>query len=314
MSFSNDVRNELARLMPGKSCCCKSELAALVNSNGSLEDTEKDSILLKVTAENAATARKIFLLLKESYKLPSRVQVEKSKRFKKSRRYEVNTYFKQNEKWIIDELIFSSKDFKAASRIKSGSIKNNCCKRAFLRGVFLSRGFINRPEGEYHLEIAFSSEYLLKLVQNLLLNYDVQARSIERKHHLGLYIKESEKIADFLRIAGANQALLEFENVRIIKSMRNSVNRQVNCETANLAKTVDASIRQVDLIEKLIKENRLQSLSPQLKELAMLRINFPDNSLKELGLMLDPPLSKSGVAYRMRKLEALAETVLSNTK
>lgn len=314
MSFSNDVRNELARLMPEKECCCKFELAALLNSNGSLEDREKDGILLKVTAENAATARKIFLLLKESYQLQSRVQVEKSKRFKKNRCYEVNTYFQQDDLWILEELNFSGKDFKTGLRIKQVSIKNNCCKRAFLRGVFLSRGFINRPEGNYHLEIVFNNSRLLKFVQKLLGSFDVQARSIERKHHLLLYIKESEKIVDFLRVVGANKALLEFENVRIIKSMRNSVNRQVNCETANLAKTVDASIRQVALINRLIRENRLQNLSPQLKELAMLRITFPDNSLKELGLMLDPPLSKSGVAYRMRKLEDLAEEVLSNTK
>lgn len=310
MSFSNDVRNELARLIPEKECCCKSELAALLNSNGSMEDRQNYSIL-KVMVENAATARKIIYLLKENYQLHSRVQIEKSKRFNKNRRYEVNTHFQQDELWILDDLNFNSQD-RTVSRIKQASIKNNCCKRAFLRGVFLSRGFINRPEGDYHLEIVFNNECLLRFVQKLLNTYDVQTRSVERRHHLGLYIKESEKIVDFLRVVGANQALLEFENVRIIKSMRNSVNRQVNCETANLAKTVDASIRQVELINRLIREKRLQGLSPQLQELAMLRISFPDNSLKELGLMLDPPLSKSGVAYRMRKLEKLAEEVMSN--
>ncbi|MPN40483.1 putative sporulation transcription regulator WhiA [bioreactor metagenome] len=138
----------------------------------------------------------------------------------------------------------------------------------------------------------------------------LEARISERKNSLLLYIKESEKIVDFLRLVEASKALLDFENVRIVKSMRNQVNRQVNCETANLAKTVDASVRQVEMIEKLLDKIGVKGLPPNLRDLAMLRLDYPDSTFKEMGVMLDPPLTKSGVAYRMKKLEGFAATIL----
>ncbi|MGE5389815.1 MAG: DNA-binding protein WhiA [Deltaproteobacteria bacterium] len=305
MSFSNDVRNELARVMPEKDCCRKAELSALLASSARWLDADDGGIDLIVQAENAATARKIYKLLKDAYGLHAAVGSEIKKYFGKSHVYEVSAHIDQKNRWIQQELKAFPRD--QGKPGTSSLLGKSCCKRSYLRGIFLSRGFVNRPEGDYHLEITFNDALLAAEIQKLLARFELHAHSFERKNNIVVYIKESEKIADFLRVVGASNALLDFENVRIIKSMRNNVNRQVNCETANLAKTIDASLRQTDLIEGLIARGGLESLPPNLRELALLRIDYPDNSLQELGEMLKVPLSKSGVAYRMRKLERLAE-------
>ncbi|MDD2585934.1 MAG: DNA-binding protein WhiA [Syntrophomonadaceae bacterium] len=312
MSFSNDVRNELARVMPEKECCAKAELSALLAVSGIFLHKGSRESIFTTTIENAATARKIFKLIKQTYHLQSSVRMGTRRRFQKSRVYEVNTFLEQAGLQALQELNIIDSNLKIKHEIPRSLTSKTCCKRAYIRGIFLNRGFVNRPEGTYHLEIIFNQGKLAGEVQKMLETFNLQARIIERKNNLVLYLKESEQIVDFLRVVGANNALLDFENVRILKSMRNHVNRQVNCETANLSKTIDASIRQIELIKNLIKDNGWDNLSPELKELATLRINYPDSTLKELGTMLNPPLSKSGVAYRMRKLEKMAEELGNN--
>lgn len=307
MSFSNDVRNELARIIPEKLCCQKAELAAILMLRADLVQKPNRELYLITTVENAAPARKIYRLLKQAYGLSSTVRVQEKKRFKKSRIYVVETPLDNPAGDVLrNELI----DTNSPRQVKWPMIRKNCCKRAYLRGIFICRGFVNRPEGNYHLEIILNDSRLVSDVQKIMQKLGVQARVSERKNSLLLYIKESEQIVDFLRIIEASKALLDFENVRIVKSMRNQVNRQVNCETANLAKTVDASVRQVEMIERLLDKIGVKGLPPNLRELAILRIDHPDSTFKEMGLMLDPPLTKSGVAYRMKKLESFADTIL----
>jgi len=309
MSFSNDVRNELARIIPEKTCCQKAELSALLMLRADLEQNQNGELCLTTAVENATPARKIYRLLKEAYGLSSAVRVEEKKRFKKSRLYMVETPIdKPDGEALLQDLGLTGKSSKR--QVNWPLISKNCCKRAYLRGIFTSRGFINRPEGNYHLELVLNDSRLVNDVQKIMQKLDVQARVSERKNSLLLYIKESEKIVDFLRIVEASKALLDFENVRIVKSMRNQVNRQVNCETANLAKTVDASVRQVEMIEKLLGKIGVKGLPANLRELAILRIDHPDSTFKEMGIMLDPPITKSGVAYRMKKLESFAATIL----
>jgi DNA-binding protein WhiA len=310
MSFSHDVRNELARIMPEKECCRKAELAALLASGTIVIGSGEDGCNLKVRVENAATARKIFKLLKESYGLQSTVRIENRKRFGKTKIYEVDTYFAADNLSILQELHLIEDNNNSKSQSSPHFTRKTCCKRSYLRGVFLSRGFVNRPENDYHLEIVLNDEKMATHVQKLLARFNIEGRIFERKSSLVLYVKESEKIGDFLRVVGANRALLEFENVRIIKSMRNTVNRQVNCETANLAKTIDASVRQIDLINRAREKAGWKNLPPQLEELALLRVDYPDYTLKELGELTNPPLSKPGVAYRMRRLEKMAEDII----
>lgn len=309
MSFATDVRNELARVLPERKCCQKAELAALLGLRTKLESGAGGSRTLRTTAESAATARKIYTLLKETYGLSSTVSVLEKKRFKKSRHYGVEVLLQPGEgQELLDDLGLN--DAAPRKAIRPALVNKNCCKRAYLRGIFINRGFINRPEGAYHLELVFSDTRLPGEVQKLMHRLGLDAKISERKNSLLIYLKESEKIVDFLRLVEASHALLAFENVRIVKSMRNQVNRQVNCETANLAKTVDASVRQVEMIEKLLAKVGLKGLPPSLRELALLRIEHPDSTFKEMGMLLDPPLTKSGVAYRMKKLETLAADLL----
>lgn len=309
MSFSNEVKNELARIIPEKECCIKAELSAFMAVNGTASETGGGDILLRAVAENAVTARKIYRLLKEAYQLQAAVKIIKQRRFNKQHIYEVESCLESDKLWIIRELNVALDQGKRKAESNRALLKKGCCRRAYLRGIFLSRGSVNRPELDYHLEIVVHERWLAGEIQELMDKFDLEARGIERKNYLVLYIKESEKIADFLRVVGASKALLDFENVRIIKSMRNEVNRQVNCETANMGKTIDASLRQIELINRLADSNGLEILPLQLRELAIARSTYPDYTLKELGAIMNPPLSKSGVAYRMRKLEKYIEDI-----
>jgi len=311
MSFSNDVRNELARIIPEKNCCQRAELSALLAWRAEIVREDEGNYFLTTYAENATPASKIYKLLKEAFGLASTVRMQKKKRFKKNRLYVVETHIDQGHAFLQDlEMTGDSLSFR--KQVNWSLLGKNCCKRAYLRGVFISRGFINRPEGDYHLEMVINDSRLAGDIQKIMLKLGLESRISERKNSLILYIKESEKIVDFLRIVEASKALLDFENVRIVKSMRNQVNRQVNCETANLAKTVDASVRQVEMIERLLNKTGISGLPFAFRNLAILRIDHPESTLKELGLMLEPPLTKSGVAYRMRKLEDYATEILGD--
>jgi len=310
MSFSNEVRNELAHIIPGKTCCQRAELAALLALRGDIMENEVGSQVLQVEAETAASARKVYRLLKDRCQLKPNVRMEERKRFKQTRFYVAEAQVDDKDLQLMEEMGLLGSGGMIKRDVDWTLLGKNCCKRAYLRGIFMCKGFINRPEGNYHLEIVLNDTRMAQDMKKILSKLDVEARIGERKNNLIVYIKDSEKIVDFLRVVEASKSLLDFENVRIIKSMRNQVNRQVNCETANLGKTIDASVRQVELIENLIEKLGINKIPHQFRDLAILRINHPDSTLKELGTMMNPPLTKSGVAYRMRKLETFAEETL----
>lgn len=313
MSFSNDVRKELSHVIPAKVCCQRAELAAILALRGEIVQKTDGPRTLLVEAENPSSARKVYRLLKERCQLQPTVKIEERRRFKQTRFYRAEAVVDDQGMNLIKELGFIDKEDRIKREVDWTLLGKNCCKRAYLRGVFLCKGFINRPEGNYHLEIVLHDNRMAQDIKKLLAKMGVEARVGERKNNLIVYIKDSERIVDFLRVIEASKSLLDFENVRIIKSMRNQVNRQVNCETANLGKTIDASVRQVELIENLIEKLGINKIPHQLRDLAVLRIDHPDSTLKELGSMMNPPLTKSGVAYRMRKLEAFAEENLCKT-
>lgn len=311
MSFSNEVRNELARIIPNKSCCQKAELAALLALRGEIIYKEDGSRNLLVEADNAASARKVYRLLKDNCKLQPNVRIVQRKRFKQTRFYLAQSQLNDSDIKMMEEMGLIDSEGNIRREVDWKMMGRSCCKRAYLRAVFMCKGFINRPEGNYHLEIVLNDNSMAHDIKKILAKLRVEARIGERKNNLIVYIKDSEKIVDFLRVIEASKALLDFENVRIIKSMRNQVNRQVNCETANLGKTIEASVRQVELIESLIARLGINRIPKQFRELAVLRIDHPDSTLKELGLLMTPPLTKSGVAYRMRKMERYAEEMMN---
>lgn len=314
MSFSNDTKNELARLIPDRECCQKAELAALLNFGGVFgSEHGKGKFVWSVSSENAAIARKVFKLVKVLFSAPVEVVAVTKKNFKKNKVYLVRGGRGAGEADMLQKLgVYSSRE-KRIERIPDSLLNRRCCKRSYLRGAFLARGSVNKPEGDYHLEIICLSAGLAQDLQRLMNKVGLEAKVSERKSGIVLYIKESEQIVDFLRIAGASSALLDFENVRIVKSVRNQVNRLVNCETANLEKTVEASLRQTETITRLIEKVGLQAIPAPIRDVAVLRLSHPDCSLKELGGLMEPPLTKSGVAYRMKRLEAMAEKILGKS-
>lgn len=306
-SYSIETENELARIFPAKRCCQVAELSALLRLNGQLELTGGSTKTLCIATDNAGIARKAFKLFKVLFEFPLTVIMETKRRFNTNRYYQVRANLDEQHISILNKLGLIDDDNRLIYGIKRGMVRKKCCKRAYLRGVFLARGSISNPGASYHLELVFPTYELAVSVQRLAESQGVGFRLTERKNTFLLYLKDSEQIVDFMRLMGANYALLEFENVRIYKSMRNQINRQVNCETANLEKTLEASWRQVENIRRLIERLTVDGLPEHLRELAVLRLDYPDSSLKELGEMMSPPLSKSGVAYRMRKLEELSD-------
>ncbi|GFZ94531.1 putative sporulation transcription regulator WhiA [Paenibacillus marchantiophytorum] len=305
VSFAATTKKELTLITESEACCEKAELSALIRMNGSVQLTNQ-RVVLDISTENAAIARRIYSLIKKAYKLHTELLVRKKMRLKKNNVYIVRVPGQVQE--LLSDLRIVSEGFIFTTGINKEIIRGNCCKRAYLRGAFMAGGSVNNPEGSsYHLEIASIYEEHCKALTQLANKFDLNARFIERKKGFVLYIKEGEKIIEFLSIIGAHQALLRFEDVRIMKDMRNSVNRIVNCETANLNKTIGAAVRQIENIRLLQREVGLDSLPEKLREVAEIRLQHPDLNLKEVGDMLKGSVSKSGVNHRLRKIDELAE-------
>ncbi|GKS12075.1 putative sporulation transcription regulator WhiA [Paenibacillus chitinolyticus] len=306
MSFAAQTKKELT-LIEAEDCCEKAELSALIRMNGSVQLTNQ-RVVLDISTENAAIARRIYSLLKKRYELHTELLVRKKMRLKKNNVYIVRVPNQVQE--LLSDLYIVSEGFQFTPGIDKSIVKTNCCRRAYLRGAFLAGGSVNNPEGSsYHLEIASMYEEHCQALCQLANTFDLNARCIERKKGFVFYIKEGERIIEFLSIIGAHQALLRFEDVRIMKDMRNSVNRIVNCETANLNKTIGAAVRQIDNIRLIEREVGLESLPEKLREVAEIRVKHPDLNLKEVGDMLKGGVSKSGVNHRLRKIDELADKI-----
>jgi DNA-binding protein WhiA len=192
-------------------------------------------------------------------------------------------------------------------RVSPQLVKSTSCRRAYIRGAFISGGSVSDPEKNYHLEFINTDRTLSEGLSKVIQSFGLHPKIIERKAHYIVYLKEGESIVDLLNIMGAHQSLLNMENLRIVKDMRNNVNRIVNCETANLSKTVNAAVKQVNDIKTIAHLKGLGYLSSQLEEVAVIRLKYEQASLKEIGQMLSPPVSKSGVNHRLRKISEIAE-------
>ncbi|GFR38467.1 putative sporulation transcription regulator WhiA [Insulibacter thermoxylanivorax] len=311
-SFAAQTKKELTLIETESACCERAELAALIRMIGTVQLTDK-RILLDISTENAAIARRIFTLVKKTFGVQSELLVRKKMRLKKNNVYIVRVPRKVQE--ILADLKIVSEGFVFQSGIDESLISKECDRRAYLRGAFLAGGSVNNPEGSsYHLEIATMYEDHCYALCELANRYRLNARCIERKKGYVLYLKEGEKIIDFLSVIGAHQALLKFEDVRIMRDMRNSVNRIVNCETANLNKTIGAAMRQIENIKLIDQEIGLENLPEKLREVAMVRLQHPDLNLKEVGELLKGNVSKSGVNHRLRKIDELANKVRNGLK
>ncbi|AEG61804.1 DNA-binding protein WhiA [Desulforamulus ruminis] len=312
MSFSAVTKDELARIIGTKKCCRVAELSALIKMDGSVQISGQKQLSLNIVTENAATARKIFKLVKSLFGLSTEVLVRRKVRLRKNNVYLVRIPPQPGVMEILKALGMVEGGFALSEEgIAEKLVTWDCCRRAYLRGAFLGGGSVNNPEGTYHLEIITDNLPHARDIAGLMQKFNLSAKVSPRKNWYVVYLKGSEQIVECLNHMGAHSALLDFENVRIYKDMRNQVNRLVNCETANLNKTVNAAVRQLDNIQYLADTIGLEKLPRSLREAAELRLQYPDASLKELGELWDPPVGKSGVNHRMRKLERLAEKVRS---
>ncbi|MFD1361635.1 DNA-binding protein WhiA [Lentibacillus salinarum] len=305
MSFASEIKKELTGVEVDN-CCQYAELAALIRMNGVISKSG-NVYTLDVQTENAAIARRIYTLVKSLYNFSSELLVRKKMKLRKNNIYIVR--LKEVVQKLLDELGIIQDSYTFHRTIPDKYWEKNCCKRAYLRGAFLAGGSINNPEtSSYHLEIFNSYQEHNDSLCELLNDFDLKARKLERKTGYITYLKEAEKITDLLNIIGAHNALFKFEDVRIVRDMRNSVNRLVNCETANLNKTIGAAFRQIENINFISETVGLESLPEKLREIAELRVQHQDISLKELGeLMSGGKISKSGVNHRLKKIDEFAE-------
>ncbi len=297
MSFAGEVKQELLE-QTGKSRHCQlAELAALFSSFGQVVIGEDGDYTIKFATENLTVWKKCYILVKKAFHIVPDLSIRGHHQFLLYILDDEDALAFMKEIQVLDSTRLAAEPL----------IRRQCCKRAFLRGIFLACGSVTDPHSRYHLELAVGSRDRAIRIQEIIGVFELEAKIIERKSGYVVYMKEGAAIVDFLNITGAHVALMEFENVRILKEMRNSINRQVNCETANIKKTVSAASRQTEDIRFIHDTIGFGNLSENLSQIARVRLENPEVTLKELGEKLDPPIGKSGVNHRLRKLSEIAE-------
>ncbi len=288
MSFSTEVKNELEKALPNSRHCQLAELAAIIHFGCSIQTDEEGKRSVVLQSENESVSRKYFTLLKKTFIIGTDV-----------------------EKVLQSVKVFDGD--KQIRVLQDGVspllLKNSCCKRAFLRGAFLCTGSMSDPQKSYHLEFVCDHEKQAQQIREVISSFELDAKIVKRKKYYVVYLKEGAGIVDLLNVMGAHLSLMNLENLRIEKEMRNSINRQVNCEAANITKTVNAASKQIEDILLLKQHYGLSNLPENLQEMAMVRLSHPESSLQELGGYLNPPVGKSGVNHRLRKLSEMADKI-----
>ncbi|MDB8850478.1 DNA-binding protein WhiA [Peptostreptococcus anaerobius] len=309
MSFSTDAKSELTRIKNEDFRLDRAELSAIVRMSGSIQLAGNMQLSLKITTELNAIARKVFKILKDSYNINTSITVNKNQMLKKTNSYVLTiTPEMGGGKLLVDlGIIDNERTFFPKNEISSRIVSEPDEAYAYLRGAFLGGGSINDPEKNYHMEFVSNSEDYAFELSDMINSMGFSSKIVTRKNYYVVYLKESEQISDLLTFIGAHKAMLSLQNIKIMKEMRNNVNRIVNCETANLSKTVDAAVKQVENILIIQKTIGIKKLPDNLQEIALLRLENEDISLKELGEMLNPPLGKSGVNHRFKKIEKIAD-------
>lgn len=309
MSFSDDVKHELAHLELEKKGVHQAELAALLRMAGSIL-ISSGKLAVKISVSHGDVARRVYRYIKEEYQFDSEIRV-KQNNLTKRKKYELfitpqsGVYDLLENLGILDKT--HSIKFKIADWIKA----DRDYERAYLRGIFLAGGSVNKPRAEYHLELRCEHKTHAEDIMEIMKDFELDPHLTEHKKKQVIYLKKYDDIATMLNLMGAYNSLLDLENAQVFKEIKNNVNRRVNFETANLDKTVKAAMEQIDDIELIEEEKGLDNLTESLREIAELRQENPYASLKELGEMLKPKLSKSGVYNRIRRIKKIAEKIRS---
>jgi DNA-binding protein WhiA len=319
MSFSKEVKEELSLQVSSARHCRLAELAAILSYEGRIIRSGS-KYYLKLQTENLVVARKYFTLIRKTFNINIDVSVKTTTNLNKNCIYTLiirntnavaqilqATKLPFSEMFRGENLLVGEKSSVEIGLANQLITQNACCKRAFIRGAFLSSGSMSNPKKAYHLEIVISDLEKAEQLRDMIQTFSVDAKIVIRKKNYVVYIKEGSQIVDLLNVMEAHVALMDLENVRILKEMRNSINRQVNCEAANISKTVIAASKQMDDIIYIRDNVGLGDLADGLEDIARMRIEYPEATLKELGAMLLPPIGKSGVNHRLRKLSMIAD-------
>ncbi len=308
MTFTSEVKKEISRLPTDRSLCPLAELAAFMRLNGVLNLSGGKGFGVSMRTENAAVARRMFKLIREYSFLSVQVLTRSNKRFQKRRTYIVRIDPQQETADFLRELGLMAADYSIIPGIAEEFRSNSACRRAYLRACFLASGAVSDPEkGDYHCEISTHDEIHLEHLLKLSAREGLDWRPLQKKSRVMLYLKDSRKITEFLAMIGASSASLEFENALVYREMRNRVNRLVNSETANLNKTMRASLEQRSNIQIVDEMIGLDELPPDMQLVAQVRIDNPEDSLSELAEKLPGQWNKSKVNTVLRKFAKMAE-------
>lgn len=312
MSFASDMKKELALIIPEKKCCLLAEIAGFLRMNGSIRLMGGGKLSVIVTSEDPAVARMMKKLIKIYFDADTSLEIISGSGIRKVKHYRLTFDDMLTGEQVLREtgmLTVQEGSNVITDGIATEIIRKKCCKRAYLRGLFLASGSVNHPERGYHLELVGRGTVMSSDIKKLMNSFSLNAKISERRDHYVIYIKESEKIVDFMNIVGAHNRLFEYENIRIIRDMRNRTNRIVNCESANMDKSVNAAARQIENIRYLDEKIGIDTLPEKLRTAALSRMENPELPLRELAALIDPPVSKSGLNHRLAKLDDMADSL-----
>lgn len=315
MSFASDTKNELARIEPEKKCCMLAEISGFLRVSGSIGLQGRGRFSIKITTENPAVARHYKKLLQDYFGIETKLEIGEGKAVGRARTgkkysYSITIDADNLSEQILREtgmLLIKEGNNYFSDGIYSGLIRTKCCKKAYLRGVFMGAGTMSDPEKGYDLEFVLNSETMATDLRKLINSFvDLSCKTVKRGKRYIVYMKKADYISDTLAIMGASNQVFSMEETRIKKTMISSAKRSVNCDNANMDRTIEASLKQTAAIKKIDEKIGLNALSDKLREVAQLRLENPDISITALGELCDPPLKKSGINNRIKRLEEIA--------
>ena len=311
MSFASETKNELARIMPEKKCCMLAEIAGFMRIAGSIRLIGGGRFKIVMTTSNPAVARHYKTLIKNYFSIDTEVGMGQDNSLKKGHAYILSIGPEDLSEQILREtgILMVKEGMNVISDgIYDGLIRTKCCRKSYLRGAFLVGGTVNSPEKEYHFEITAGTEVLSKELRKLLNSFvDISARVVERKKGYGVYLKSGEQVRDAIGIMGASGQFFKFDEAMMMKGIRSQTYRLNNLDNANIDKSIRAAESQINSIKKIQEKRGLDLLSAKLREAAEARLENPDVGIEELGKLMNPPLSKSGINNRLRRIEEIAK-------
>ncbi|MDI6799864.1 MAG: DNA-binding protein WhiA [Actinomycetota bacterium] len=305
MSFSSDIKHELARIISPKACCKKAELSAILKLDGSFHILGQGRFAIHSACQDAATARKTVKLIDELFGLEHEVAVRKSS-FKRGHDYLIYAPNQPKLNQALNEIGILDDKMLIVPSFLCRLVKRDCCAASYLRGAFLGGGSMGDPAKGYHFELNTDNFELANDLLSLFNRFEINAKLSSRRKNYMIYIKGSEDLSRLLALVGAHDTLLKLEDFRVVKDVKNSVNRLVNCDTANLKRSAWATVKQIKDIELIDKEVGLNNIPHALAQIASKRVEFPEANLSELGELCEPKLSKSAVYHRIRRIKSLA--------